>query len=123
VISPEDAILIINGWLDNKSELLLSASMINFSVYSKCRVVSIDEGKVTLWSVNDGAAAFSFSIDSPYLDLAYSELREFKGKPGLEDVPEEMLLKSALILTLALNKLDATAPLSLTVEQVILSEL
>jgi hypothetical protein len=122
-MSPEDAILIIKGWLDNKFELLLSASMINFSVYSKCRVVAVDGDKVTLWPVNDGAAAFSFSVDSPHLKLKYSELREFRGMPGLENASEEKLLKSALIVSLALRELDPIAPLDATVERIILQEL
>ena len=120
---PEDAILIIRGWLDNKSDLLLSASMINFSVYSKCRVVAVDKGKIKLQPIEDGAAMFSFSVDSAHLELKYSELREFKGKPGLEDASEETLQKSALSVTLALKELDPSAPLKADVEQIILLEL
>lgn len=120
---PEDAILIIRGWLDNKSDLLLSTSMINFSMYSKCRVVTVDGGKVTLRPIEDGAAMFSFSVDSEHLELKYCELREFKGKPGLEDAPEETLQKSALSVTLALKELNPIAPLKADVEQIILLEL
>jgi hypothetical protein len=121
-MTPEDALLIIRGWLDSKSELMLSASMINFSVYSRCRVVSVVGGTVTLWPVKDGAAAFSFSVDSPHLEIKYSELREFKGKSGLENVPEDAWLKSALVVSLALRELDPLTPWEATVERIVLME-
>ena len=123
MIRPDEALLIIKGWFDSKSELILSASMINFSVYSKCRIVGIEGDKVTLWSADDGAAVFSFSVDSPHLELRYSELREFKGKPGIEDASEERLDKSALIVSLALKELDPLTPADVTVERIILQEL
>jgi hypothetical protein len=49
-------------------------------------------------------------------------LREFKGKPGLEDASEETLQKSALSVTLALKEVDPSAPLKADVEQIILLE-
>lgn len=104
-MSPEEVVLIVRGWLDSKSELFLSASTINFSVFTKCRVVHIAGDNVTLWSTKDDTV-FSFSVDSPHLSLSYSELREFKGRPGLENVPEEAWERSALVVTLPLGELD-----------------
>jgi len=120
VMRPEDAVLIIKGWLDNQTDLTLSATTINFSVYSACRVVSIDGLKVTLGV--EGGAVVAFSVDSPFLEIKYSELREFKGMPGMEDAPEEALQRSALSVTLSLNKIKSDAPLGSDVTQIFLLE-
>jgi hypothetical protein len=123
MIRTDEAILILKGRLDKNSELLLSAKMINFSVLSKCRVVAIEGDKVTLWPVKDGAAAFVFSVDSEHLELNYSQLREFKGRPGLETVAEEKLDNSALLISLPLQAIDSSNPLNVSVETIILQEL
>jgi hypothetical protein len=123
VIGPDEAILILKGWLDSKSELLMTANMINFSMISKCQVVSVDGDKVTIWPVKGGAAAFTFSVASNHLELKYSRLREFEGKPGMSKLPPEKLDNSALMVTLPLQAVDADNPLQVSVETIILLEL
>ena len=110
MITPDGATLIISGWLEKESELFLSASMINFSVYAKCRVVAIVEGKVTLRCVSPDSAVFSFSLESPRLSIRYAEPREFSDTPEfIESVPEEKRLNSALIITLPLKETDSSS--------------
>jgi hypothetical protein len=124
-MSPDEAILIIKGWLESKSELLLSASMINFSVYARCRVVAVEDGKVTVWSLKEDAVV-SFSVDSPSLSLRYSEMRELSDAPGFEHVsiPEGKALNSALVITLPLKEIDpSVAPLRLSAERIILLQM
>lgn len=122
MITPEDATLIIKGWQERNSDLLLSASMINFSVYAKCRVVSLDGGNVTLWSIGKDSAVFTFSVASKHVSLKYSEMRDFKGRPGLEEVPEDKLLNSALVLTIPLEAIASPSG-GFDVEQIFLLEL
>lgn len=124
MISPEEAILIIKGWQDEQTELLLSATMINFSVLSKCRVKWTDSGKIVLWSVGTPEVVFSFSVDSPLVSLRFSGLREFKGKPGLENVPDDHWDKSALSVTLPLAAVDPSfRGARFDVEQIFILEL
>jgi hypothetical protein len=98
MISADEAILILKGWLDDKSELLLSAKMINFSMLSKCRIFAVEGGKVTIWPLEDDTASFSFSVSREHLELNYSSLREFKDSPGMETAPAEKLDHAALVI-------------------------
>lgn len=123
MIRPDEATLIINGWFESKTELLLSASMINFSVYAKCRVVDVSAGKVTLRSAKNDSV-FTFTVDSPHLSLRFSMSREFKGLPGLESLPEDKWEKSALVVTLSLEEIEPSYRDSgFRAEQIILLEI
>lgn len=125
MISPEEATLIIKGWFESNSELLLSVSMINFSVYAKCRIVAVEDGRITLWSTKDDAV-FSFSVDSPHLSLKYSEMRELSGTSGFENVsvPEDKQFNSALVVALPIKEIDSSfSGTPANVERVILMEL
>lgn len=124
MIKPDEFTLIIKGWFDNKSDLLMSASSINFSVLSKCRVVSVDDGNVVLWSSKEDSV-FRFSVESPHLSVRYCELREFADVPGfLDSVPDDKRFRSALLVTLPLEALmPEFSYLDRSIEKIILLEL
>ena len=107
VISPDEYVLIIRGWLANESELFLSASMLGFSAFSKCKVVEVSGGKIKLRSVNpEDPAVFAFSIESPLLSLGYAEPREMQDLEALASIPEGNRLKSALTLSVPVGAVN-----------------
>lgn len=122
MISEDEAVLIVKGWLDNQSELLLSARMANFSMVSKCRVYAVEGGMVTLWPLEGDAASFSFSLSREHLELNYSSLREFKDSRGMETTPAEKLDHGALVISLPLKAIDPAISRSMNMETIILQE-
>jgi hypothetical protein len=121
VINPQEFTLIIRGWLDNKSELLMSASSINFSVLAKCRVVDVAGDKVTLWSLKEDSV-FTFSVESPHLSVKYSEPRDFP--EFFASLPEDKQFKSAILISLPLEELvPEAASMNRSVEKIVLMEL
>jgi hypothetical protein len=107
VISPDEYLLIIKRWLEEESELLLLASMLDFSAFSKCRVVDVSGGKIKLSSVNvEDPAAFVFSVESPLLSLRYSEPREITDAALRASIPEGKLLRSALTLSVPVGAVN-----------------
>jgi hypothetical protein len=123
MIRPDEAILILKGWLDSRAELLLTAKMTNFSMLSKCHVAAVEEDTVTLRPVKDDAADFRLSLDSEHLELRYLRIREFTDKLGLEPVPEEKLDNSALFISLPLKAVDPTNTRNVSIQTIILQEL
>lgn len=107
MISPDEYLLIIKRWLEEESELLLLASMLDFSAFSKCRVVDVSGGKIKLSSVNvEDPAAFVFSVESPLLSLRYSEPREITDAALRASIPEGKLLRSALTLSVPVGAVN-----------------
>jgi hypothetical protein len=124
VISPDEYSLIIKRWSENKTELLLSASMLDFSAFSKCRVTDVNGDKITLRSVNtDNPAIFAFSIGNPLLLLNYAEPREIPDAVVLASIPEDKRLKSALTLSIPVGAVNPSLSDSqYTVGRIILTE-
>jgi hypothetical protein len=99
VVSPEAVLLIIKGWKENGSTVLVSASSINLSVWGKCRVADV-EGNKAVFRSNDTDVVITFVVESGF-SFKYKELREVAGLPGFESVPRDKMLNSALTATLA----------------------
>ena len=98
MISPDAALLIIKGWLETGSKLYVSASSINLSVWSNCRVEAIEESKAVFRSI-DRSTIIAFVVEDGF-SFEYKQLREVAGKPGFELVPADRMLNSALTATL-----------------------
>lgn len=72
---PEDVRLVMNGWLENQSQLALVGNLFGLAVALRCRVGFIDAAKVELETSDGGRIAVDLS--GPGLDFKYAEPREF----------------------------------------------
>lgn len=96
MVTPDAVLLIIKRWLENESEVYLSVSSVNVSVWTKCRVIAVEGNKAVFRS---GDTIVTFVVEEGF-SFKYKELREVSGLPGFESLPADKLLNSALTATL-----------------------
>lgn len=72
---PEDVRLVMNGWLDNQSQLALVGNLFGFAVTLRCRVRLVEDTRVELVTSDGGRIAVVLS--DPGIDFKYAEPREF----------------------------------------------
>jgi hypothetical protein len=75
-MTPDEARLVINGWLENQSQLVLIAELWGFALTLRCRVGLLSEdGKVGLVTSDGGRIVVDLS--EPGAEFKYAEPREF----------------------------------------------
>ena len=117
---PEDVRLVINGWLESRSQLALVGQVFNLGIALRCRVVALTEERVELGTVDGGR--ISVPLVDPTLTFRYAEPREFPDPIG--GLTEEQSLASSLTITFPSRvRLDALEDVSDTPETVCLMEL
>jgi len=100
--SPEATRLVLNGWRDNETLLVVTASLFCFSATSKCRVFEVTEDSLVLDSV-DGETRFSVNIVDPDLRFIYSEPRERLRDEVLEGLTGDERIASAISIAFPLR--------------------
>ncbi len=74
-MTPEEVRLVMNGWLENQSQLVLVGQLLGVAVALRCRVELLSAGNVGLSTSDGGRIVVDFS--DPELVFKYSEAREF----------------------------------------------
>lgn len=74
-MTPEEVRLMINGWLENQSQLVLIANVSRFAVAVRCRVTRSSDFWVELSTVDNGKLAVG--LFDPAAIFKYTEPREF----------------------------------------------
>jgi len=97
VISPEEAILILQGWLESGVKLRMISTLFGFSVTSECRVVEV-RGDTLILESEDKISRFAVTIRDPELCFTYAEPRSKSDADWYPEVPESEQCRSALVI-------------------------
>ena len=74
-MTPVEVRLMVNGWLESRSELALVANMLRFAVALRCRVVAVSDFGIQLVTADNGNLAIG--LFDPEAVFRYMEPREF----------------------------------------------
>lgn len=97
MIIPEEAILILQGWLESGAKLRMVSTLFGFSVTSECRVSEVRDDAVVLDS-EDGISRFAVSLRDPGMRFTYAEPRSMQDADWYASVPEGERFSSTLLI-------------------------
>ncbi|HEY2858760.1 MAG TPA: hypothetical protein VGJ21_10120 [Terracidiphilus sp.] len=75
-MTPDEVRLVINGWLENQSQLVLVAQLWGFSVALRCRVAFLN-AEWTVGLLTSDAGRIGVELSEPGTEFKYAEPREF----------------------------------------------
>jgi hypothetical protein len=75
-MTPDEVRLVINGWLENQSQLVLIAQLWGISVALRCRVGFLND-EWTLGLLTSDAGRIGIDLSEPGTEFKYAEPREF----------------------------------------------
>lgn len=93
-MTPEEVRLILNGWLQNQSQLALVGQLWGFCLAVRCRVEFVTDDAVGLATADGGRIVVALS--EPGTDFRYAERREFPELAEKFGVTEEHLSAPSL---------------------------
>jgi hypothetical protein len=93
-MTPEDVRLILNGWRENDSQLVLTGQLWGFALALRCRIEIVTDETVGLSTLDRGRIIVSICEEGT--DFKYGEPREFPGLAERLNLTTEQRLASSL---------------------------
>jgi hypothetical protein len=95
-MTPEEVRLVMNGWLENQSQLALVGQLWGFALALRCRVGFVSDETVGLITSDGGKVVVGLSEEGT--KFKYSEMREFSELARKLDLTPEQRFASSLML-------------------------
>jgi hypothetical protein len=98
-MKPEDAVLIMRGWVDRGCVLVALLQMPEISFVARCIMRSASESRVELTCIVPNSANFWFSLSDQGCGIEYSEARDNPNTQWVSTLSEEEKCRSGLTIS------------------------